>query len=236
VPAAGRLFTAWVGGATHVGYDFHNETRMCSENALGVSNQMNRNWLRRGSRSHRILLRAIPVLLLATGLLSGVAADRVASSKQNPKTLKPEDVVERAIYAYFSRAAIYTVQKNGILRGLIKFIAPTGVTEGRTTTKFIRKQKLGEDLLLLDLDLPGTRFIVGYDGTQVWSIHNGEVHEPAPEPIAAFRGSQNHSYETILRYKENDGKLEYIGNKQFGPNNELDIVDLTLPDGNKTRY
>ena len=197
---------------------------------------MTGKWFRGGRRSRSILLRVIPVLVLATGLLSVVAVDRAASSEQNPKTLKPEDVAERAIYAYGSRAAVYTVQKNGILRGLIKFIAPTGVTEGKTTTKFIRKQKMGEDLLMLDLDLPGTRFVVGFDGTQVWSIHNGEVSDPAPETIAAFRGSQNHSFEALLRFKENDGKLEYIGNKQFGPNNELDLVDLTLPDGTKTRY
>jgi hypothetical protein len=169
-------------------------------------------------------------------LLTFVGKEQAASSSQTPKVFKPEDIVERAIYAYGSRAAVLNIQKNGILRGLIKFITPQGTTEGKTTTKFIRKKTIAEDLLMLDLDLPGTRFIVGFDGTQLWSIHNGEVQEPAPETVAAFRGSQNHSYEALLRYKENEGKLEYIGNKQFGPNNELDLVDLTLPDGSKTRY
>jgi hypothetical protein len=178
----------------------------------------------------------MPALLVSIGLLAFVAEQHAAGSGQTPKVLKPEDIVERSIYAYGSRNAVYTIQKNGILRGLIKFITPTGVTEGKTTTKFVRKKTMGEDLLMLDLDLPGTRFLVGFDGTQVWSIHNGEVQEPAPETVAAFRGSQNHGYEALLRFKENEGKLEYVGNKQFGPNNELDIVDLTLPDGSKTRY
>lgn len=183
-----------------------------------------------------MLSRAIPVFLVVVALLGFIVEQRAATSGQTAKVFKPEDIVERSIYAYGSRAAVLNIQKNGILRGLIKFITPQGTTEGKTITKFIRKKTIAEDLVMLDLDLPGTRFIVGFDGTQLWSIHNGEVQEAAPETVAAFRGSQYHSYETILRYKENDGKLEYIGNKQFGPNNELDIVDLTMPDGTKTRY
>lgn len=179
--------------------------------------------------------RTLLLLVAAAGFLT--AGGRVPlSAGQTPKNLKPEDVVERSIYAYGSRVGLYTTQKNGILRGLIKFISPGGTTEGKTTTKFIRKQKFSEDLTMLDLDLPGTRFMIGFDGKQLWSIHNGEVQEPSAETIATYRGSHLHSFETILRYKENDGKLEYVGNKQFGPNNELDIIDLTLPDGTKTRY
>lgn len=159
---------------------------------------------------------------------------RVVQSSQ--KTPKPEEVAERAIAAYGSRAALYTVQRNGILRGQIKFFSQHGVSEGRTVVKFIRKPKLAEDLLMLDLELPGTKFIIGFDGKQVWTLNNGEVQDPPPETVAAFRGPHSHSVEAILRYKENDGKLEYVGVKLFGPNNELDLVDLTLPDGARTRY
>ncbi len=179
------------------------------------------------------------LLVVAAGLLSGGSAGHLLGAVragQTPKTMKPEDVVERAILAYGSRNAIYTVQKNGVLRGLIKFISPTGVSEGRTTTRFIRKPKIAEDLTMLDLDLTGTKFVIGFDGKQLWTIYNGEVQEPSAETAAAFRGSHTHSYEAVLRYKENDAKLEYVGNKQFGPNNELDIVDMVMPDGTKTRY
>ncbi len=174
------------------------------------------------------------VLVFGVLALSGV--DPVVTASQNAKALKPEDVVERAIFAYGSRGALYAIQKNGILRGLIKFHSPTGVSEGKTTTKFIRKPKLEEDLMMLDLELTGTRFVVGFDGKQTWSLNNGEVQEPSAETTAAFRGAHAHGYEAVLRYKENEGKLEYIGNRQFGPTHELDIVDLTLPDGTKTRY
>jgi hypothetical protein len=182
---------------------------------------------------------AIVAICLALASLVGFGSG-FASSGQQQKTgkenIKAEDVVERAIYAYGSRAALYTVQRNGILRGQIKFHSADGAREGRTISKFIRKEKMAQDLLLLDLELPGTRYMIGFDGEKTWSINNGVAEEPSAETVAAFRRAQSHSYEALLRYKENEGKLEYFGTKQFGPNNELDIVELTLPDGNKTRY
>ena len=173
-----------------------------------------------------------PIGRLALVLGLALAATAAAGQK-NPK---PEDVVERAIMAYGSRAALSTVQRNGVLRARIKFINPGGVTEGKTTYKFIRKHKLDDDLLMLELELPGTKFVVGFDGKQTWSVNNGEVQEPSAETVAAFRSAHTHGFDALLRYKENDGKLEWVGSKQFGPNNELDLIDLTLPDGNRTRY
>lgn len=154
---------------------------------------------------------------------------------QLPKNVKPEDIVERAIIAYGSRPVLQAIQKNGTLRANVKFHAPDGVREGRTISKFIRKAKLAEDLIMIDLDLPGTRYLLGFDGTKTWSINNGEVQEPAAETIKAFRAAHEHSYEALLRYKENDGKLEIVGNNKLGTL-DMDVVELTLPSGTKTRY
>lgn len=181
----------------------------------------------------RAVIAAVAAAALALCLPLGASVRAQKNAKAN---IKAEDVVERAIFAYGTRAALYTIQANGILRGLIKFVTPEGVREGRTVTKFIRKAKLNEDLMLLDLDLPGTKYIIGFDGEKMWTINNGVAEEPSAETVAAFRRAHEHSYEALLRYKENDGKLEYFGTKQFGPNNELDLVELTLPGDVKTRY
>src|SRR5206468_1580577 len=92
------------------------------------------------------------------------------------------------------------------------------------------------DLLLIDLDLPGTKFMIGFDGKQTWAINNGETQEPSPETAQAFRAAHAHSYEALLRYKENDAKLEYAGSKKFTPTHELDMIDLITPEGARTRY
>ncbi len=172
--------------------------------------------------------------IVAALIASVLFATGAVGQKPAPK---PEDIVERAIYAYGSRPAIYGIQRNGVIKANVKLTSPDGVREGIATSKFIRKPKLAEDLLLLTLEFGTTRFVIGFDGKQGWTQSNGELQDPpSTETIAAFRNAHAHSYETLLRYKENDAKIEYAGTKPFGPNNELDLIDLTLPDGTKTRY
>jgi hypothetical protein len=175
------------------------------------------------------------LIVIAFVCLIGCVSLPLAASAQNTKNLKPEDIVERAILAYGSRPVLQAIQKNGTLRANVKFHTPDGVREGRTISKFIRKPRLAEDLIMIDLDLPGTRYMLGFDGKQTWSINNGEVQEPSPETVKAFRAAHEHSYEALLRYKENDGKLELVGNNKLGTL-EMDVVELTLPSGTKTRY
>lgn len=154
---------------------------------------------------------------------------------QADKTPKPEDVVERTILAYGSRAGLYTIQRNGTLRALVKFITPDGPREGKSVTKFIRKEKMKDDLLLVDLDFPGTRYIIGFDGKDTWSMNNGEVQEVTKDAAKSFRSAHEHSYEALLRYKENDAKLEYVGSTKLG-NLEMDIIELISSEGVRTRY
>lgn len=169
-----------------------------------------------------------------------VAASKQEPAKQEiakplPKNIKPEDLVERAIYAYGSRPVLQKIQNNGTLRANVKFFTAEGERDGRITSKFIRKPKLAEDLILIDLDLPGTRYLLGFDGQKTWSISNGEVQEPSAETVRAFRAAHEHSYEALLRYKENDAKLELVGSNKIGPI-ETDLIEMTLPSGTKTRY
>jgi hypothetical protein len=152
------------------------------------------------------------------------------------KNQKPEDIVERSIMAYYgTRAGLYGIQRNGTLRALIKFITPDGAREGKSVTKFIRKDKLADDLLMIDLELPGTRYTIGFDGKETWAIQDGEVQKPAGTAVDAFRSAHEHSYEALLRYKENGSKLEYVGTNKFGTL-EMDIIDMISPSGARTRY
>jgi len=186
--------------------------------------------------SSSVVGRAGIGLAFALVLVTLLFVGRPAAAQKPEKNLKPEDIVEKVILAYGGRPAVYTVQKNGILKGLITFKAADGDRSGKTVTKFIRKPHLLEDLYLLDLELQDTKFVVGFDGEHNWSSNNGEAQPPSAETLDAFRASRVHSYEALLRYKENEGKLEPVGTKTFSPGNELDVIDLTLPDGARTRY
>lgn len=168
----------------------------------------------------------ILILVSSAGTLPGVLGQ---------KTPKPEDVVELTILAYGSRPVLANIQKNGIVRSLVKFIAPDGVREGKSALRFLRKDKLADDLMMIELELPGTKYTIGFDGKDTWEIQDGQVIEPNAENIKAFRNSREHSYEALLRYKESNSQLEYVGMNKLGTL-EMDIVDLVSPDGLRTRY
>lgn len=173
-----------------------------------------------------VITSALCLCLLASPL-------NAVRAQKNPK---PEDVVERSIMAYYgARVGLYGIQRNGTLRALIKFITPDGIREGKSVTKFIRKEKLAEDLLMIDLELPGTRYTLGFDGKETWAIQDGEIQKPTAQAVAAFRSAHEHSYEALMRYKENGSKLEYVGTNKFGTL-EMDIIDLIAPSGARTRY
>lgn len=174
------------------------------------------------------LVSALSVLCLGWALCRPEAA-------KADKIPKPEDVVERVILAYGSRTALYGIQRNGTYRALVKLITPDGKREGKSITRFIRKEKLKDDLRMIELDFPGTRYMLGFDGKETWSILDGEINKPREEAVRAFHASHQHSYETFLRYKENDAKLEYVTNTKLG-NLEMDVIDLIMPDGVRTRY
>jgi hypothetical protein len=181
-------------------------------------------------KSLNILSMIVFVLSLSLSLLIG-GTNRVNAQK-NPK---PEDVVEKAIVAYGSRAAIYSVQRNGMLKAIVKFNTPEGTREGKSTTKFIRKQKMAEDLFMIELELSQTRYTIGFDGKEMWSVHDGQAQKPSEQEIRAFRAGHEQSYDAILRYRENNSKLEYVGSNRLGTL-DLHIIDLISPEGMRTRY
>jgi hypothetical protein len=152
-------------------------------------------------------------------------------SAQAQKTPNVEKLVEFAKANYL----LLTAQTNGTIKSNLKLINGDQVREGRSTLKFIRKPKLMEDLVILELDLPDTKFIMGFDGQKTWATNNGERTELSPELSEAFRSSYAHSFEALLRYKEDGSKLEYIDTRKIA-SLEIDTIDLTMPDGTKTRY
>ncbi len=173
-------------------------------------------------------------IALITGILVILAAISPVIGNGNPMAAKdpdPEEIVTRSIIIY----GLYSVQKNGILRSLVKFISPDGTREGKSVVKFLRNEKMSEDLRLVDLELPGTNYTIGYDGKEIWSVFNGEVRKPGENEVIPFKSSHAHGFEALLRYKQNNAKLEYAGSTKLGTL-DLDIVDMILPDGSRTRF
>lgn len=173
-----------------------------------------------------------PGLLLLLILITPSVDARRAKQE---KLLSADQVVERALLAYGGRPAIYSIQRNGILRANIKLITPTGTLDGRMVSKFIRKAKLGEDLMMIELDLPEMKYSISTDGKNVWSTENGLAHKPSDQEIRGFKGAHEHHYEALLRYKENEAKIEFTGSNKIGTL-DLDQIRLTSKEGIVTQY
>ncbi len=169
-------------------------------------------------------LRLLSISLTLSALLVSVNV----SAQKAPNV---EKLVEFAKVNY----GLLIVQTNGVVKSNLKLISGDNIREGRSTLKFIRKPKLMEDLVILELDLPDTKFTMGFDGTKTWALNNTERTELSPELATAFRSSYAHSYEALLRYKEDGSKVELVDTKKIA-SLEIDIIDLTTADGQKTRY
>jgi hypothetical protein len=178
--------------------------------------------------------RVITVVLLLTFFLYLPAGrPNHVRAQKNPK---PEDIVELAIRSYYgNRAGLYGIQRNGTLRAQVKLITSDGIREGKSVMKFIRKEKVADDLVMIDLEFPGTRYIIGFDGKETWTILDGEIQKPSAAQIESFRASHEHGYEALLRYKENGSKLEYVGTNKLGTL-DMDIIEMISPTGARTRY
>ncbi len=172
----------------------------------------------------RHLLRPMPLSLVLSALLvsANVSAQKVQS-------------VDKLIEFAKANYGLLITQKNGTIKSNLKLISGDNIREGRSTLKFIRKPKLMEDLVILELDLPDTKFTMGFDGEKTWALNNTERTELSPELATAFRSSYAHSYEALLRYKEDGSKLDLIDTKKIA-SLEIDVIDLTTADGQKTRY
>jgi len=185
---------------------------------------------------------------------------KVPNSKESQKALEKmirvgeanklspaEVIVETAIIAYGNRNALKAARASIEEQGTIKLATDQGDITGDYRMRSIRKDKSWADLLRNDLELkppagaqragaaPQVKYVIAFNGASVWSAQNGQYVNPRPEAEAAFRAQLTHDYTNLLRYKEDGSKIELVG-----PENvvgiDTNVIDLTMPDGQKTRY
>lgn len=182
------------------------------------------------------------------------AKEREKPAKQDDKSKAPqpklstaEAITELTIIAYGGRKQLETVRTAIQEEGTIKLATDQGDMTGSYNLRSIRKEKSWQDLLRVDLELtppatadrqglpPSVKYILGFNGASVWSAQNGQYVSPRPEVETAFRAQLTHEFTALLRYKEDDSKLEYIGPETVvGVDNH--VLELTLPNGEKSRY
>jgi hypothetical protein len=175
------------------------------------------------------------------------ALEKMIKAGEAAKLSPVEVIVETTIIAYGNRNALKAARAAIEEDGTIKLATDQGDISGDYKLRSIRKDKSWADLLRNDLTLkpptpaqragaaPEVKYVIAFNGASVWSAQNGQYVNPRPEVEAAFRAQLTHDYTNLLRYKEDGSKIELVG-----PENvvgiDTNVVDLTMPDGQKTRY
>ena len=174
-----------------------------------------------------------------------IEKNRKQVEKEKPS--QAESIVEVAIFAYGGRKQIETARSSVQEEGTVRLTTDQGDIKGSFKLRSMRKEKSWQDLLRVDLEMEPPeaaqrsgnttpiRYVVGFNGATVWSAQNGQYITPNAEAEAAFRAQLSHEYMTLLRYKEDGSKLEYVG-----PETVIGVptfvIDLTTTNGDKTRY
>jgi hypothetical protein len=186
----------------------------------------------------------------------GPKAQPVAESSKGKKqekgkaeviTMSPvEKVVELAILLYGGRPQLEKVRSGIQETGTIRLATDQGDINGTYSFRSLKREKSWEDLIRVDLDLSppaeaqrqGTnsiKYTIAYNGASIWSAQNNQYVNSKPEVEAAFRAQLTHEFTALLRYKEDGSKIELIGPETV-VGVESNVVELTNPQGEKTRY
>ena len=156
-----------------------------------------------------------------------------------------ETIVELTIIAYGGRKQLETVRAAIQEEGTIRLVTDQGDLTGDFSLRSMRREKSWQDLLRVDLILsppgtearPGTgvKYTIGFNGASVWSAQNNQYITPKPDADASFRAQLTHEYMALLRYKEDGSKIELVGPETV-VGVDTNVVDLTNPNGEKTRF
>lgn len=169
-----------------------------------------------------------------------------AEAKATQAKLSPvELLVETSIFAYGGRKQLETARTAIHEEGTIRLASDQGDLSGSYRLRAMRREKSWLDLLRVDLEMsppgsadanrPPIKYVIGFNGASVWSAQNGQYMTLQPSAERAFRAQLTHEYTALLRYKEDGSKIEMVGpDTVVGV--ETNMVDLTTPNGEKTRY
>lgn len=162
-----------------------------------------------------------------------------AISKDPNKPVTAEQVAESTIVIYgfpAGRALLNQIRKTTIERGKISVTNGEGRTDQATYQKWIiRADNLNKERIRLDQEFSNARYALVFNDEKIFGIFNDSVFAPREDASKAFENQIVRGLEALLRYKENESKLELAGKEKI-LGVELYQIDVTDKQGRKTRF
>ncbi len=167
------------------------------------------------------------------------AAEPTPDGKANAKPATAEQVAESAIFFYGfpgGRATLNQIRKTTFERGTSNITKADGQIEKVNYQRFvIRGESLAKERIRLEQEFPSARYSLVQNEDKVFLIYNNAVFSPSEDARKAFENQVYRGLEGLLRYKENESKLE-LGPREKLLGVDYYVVDVTDKQDRKTRY
>lgn len=186
---------------------------------------------------------ALLFVIVACAVVSPVVAQNQQEAKDKPAAptseVKPEDVAEGVIFIYgggLGRQNLDQIRKTTFERGKITTFAANGKSDNYTYERFvIRGASLDKDKVRMDQTIAGAKYGLVYNGEKLSLVFNDSVFAPREDVANAFMSRMFNGVEALLRYKENESKLEFVRkDRQMGV--DFYVVDVIDKKERRTRF
>lgn len=195
-------------------------------------------------------------IFIAASAAVGLAQQNVTVSKQendkkdkkeekqkqqnvDPSKYTGEQVAESAIIIYgglLGRQNLNQIRKTTLERGKINITDASGRTETANYERWVmRGESLNKEKIRLDQSFPDAKYSLVYTGEKIFGLYNDSVFTPREDASAAFQNQIWHGLEGLLRYKENESKVELAGREKI-MGVDFYLLDVTDKQNRKTRY
>ena len=194
------------------------------------------------------------VSITSTGAFSVFAQEvkPTPTPKENPPKVKKEDkkaaalanasaeqIVESIIFVYSNlrgRDGLNQVRKTSIEHGKISLTGADGKVDQATYDfRVVRSEKMDKEKIRLDQEFPNAKYALIYAGDKIFGIYNNAIFTPREDAVKSFENKIWHGTEALLRYKENESKIE-LGERQKIAGVDFFIINLTDKQNRKTKY
>lgn len=161
------------------------------------------------------------------------------SGKGASKNTTAEQVAESTILVYGNfggRQNLNQIRKTTVERGKISIVNAEGKTEQANYERLVlRADKLEKERIRFNQEFPNSKYALIYSDNKIFGLYNDAVFAPREDASKAFENQIWHGLEALLRYKENESKLELAANEKIA-GIELYALDVTDKQNRKTRF
>ena len=157
-------------------------------------------------------------------------------STKDGKNLTAEQIAESTIFIYGGREVMKQIRKTALERGKISVTNAEGRTDQANYQRWTqRADSLSKEKIRLDQEFPNARYSLVFNEEKIFGIVDDSVFTPREDASKAFENQILHGLEALLRYKENESKIETAGkDKILGV--DYYLLDVTDKQSRRTRF